>query len=194
MSEAGPHSITPYKVGKDYTCISVVPDLERLTSVEGAVAMDPDDYSLMCRRVVDIAGCAAGKLRVSLNGLDVSFPSFEAYMKLYPSTETMMFHTINQRWSVGIGLSPHSDFESVSFVNGVSTVRGGAHVTAIEKQVIKAIQTKIAKLDDGVRQHASPQLVRRHLFVAVDSLIENPSKFNVSRFLGMSKLTSRAEF
>ncbi|KAL7574957.1 hypothetical protein ACA910_010777 [Epithemia clementina (nom. ined.)] len=175
MSKAGSPSIIPYNGRKDFTCISFVPDLERLTDTRGAAVIEEDDYAMICRRVLDIAGCAAGQLRVSLNGLDVTVPSFDAYLKLYPSGENMIFQSINKRWSVGVGLSTDSEFESVSFVNGISTDRGGTHVSAITSQITKEIQTAIAKMDEGLPQFVTPQMVKRHLFVAVDSLIENPT-------------------
>ena len=76
----------------------------------------------MCRGF----GCAAGKLLVTLNGVDVSAPSLDAYVNMYRSSEDhpILFQDINSRWSVGVGLS-ETGFGSVSFVNGMSTNRGG---------------------------------------------------------------------
>jgi len=85
------------------------------------------------------------------------------------------FSKINSRWTVGLGLSEKASFESVSFVNGMSTPRGGTHVNAIVQQVIKRLQEKAEKLDPDLGKHVSPGLIRRHLFVFCDSLIENPT-------------------
>ena len=176
MTNSSTQSITSYgDDGKDYTCISFVPDLERLTNTTGATVIGPDDYAFMCRRVIDVAGCTAGTLQISLNGMDVSLPSFESYMKLYPSTESIIVKSINKRWSVGVALSAEREFESVSFVNGVSTPRGGTHVNAIANQIIKQIQNKFDKNGGELAQYLSPQVIRKHLFVGIDALIENPT-------------------
>jgi DNA topoisomerase II len=184
----------------DYTCISF-PDVARLTGVPSTTTIPPQDYAVMCRRVVDIAGCAAttggggggAPLKVTLNGRDVSQASFADYIQMFRSnsssstsdsadTETteptslpICFQTINPRWTVGVGLSESGSFEHVSFVNGMSSSRGGSHVNAIVNQVTKRIQERIEKVDSQLGKLVSPSLIRRHLFVAVDALIENPT-------------------
>ena len=65
MSFAEKPEITDTDAGEeDYTCIAFVPDMARLTGNPDAVSIAPEDYATMCRRVVDVAGCAAGKLDV----------------------------------------------------------------------------------------------------------------------------------
>jgi len=163
--------------GKDYTCVSFVPDLPRLTGDPDTVRISEEDYAIMCRRVLDVAGCAAGKLKVTLNGMDVSVPSFPDYTQMYRRNDAppLCFHNINSRWTVGIGLSESGSFEAVSFVNGMVTTRGGTHVNAIVQQITKRIQEKVEKIDAELGQLVSQGLIRRHLFVSVDALIENPT-------------------
>ena len=196
-------------VVKDYTCISFVPDLARLTGNPQATVISPEDYAVMCRRVMDVAGCAGGDLKVSLNGVNVSLPSFADYCQLYrkdaarTATKTAVssksratkqqkgadddeqlvapsaspkvcYQKLNPRWVVGVGLSETGSFESVSFVNGMITSRGGTHVNAIVNQVVKKVQDKLRKMDADLADLASPGLIRRHLFVACNALIENP--------------------
>jgi DNA topoisomerase II len=195
----------------DYTCISFIPDVARLTGTPSTTTIPPQDYAVMCRRVVDIAGCAATTgggggnettikhhplvappLKVTLNGHDVSQASFADYSQLFRSSNSsnnssisvsetteppmpICFQTINPRWTVGVGLSESGSFEHVSFVNGMSSSRGGTHVNAIVNQVTKRIQERVEKLDSELGKLITPSLIRRHLFVAVDSLIENPT-------------------
>lgn len=105
-------------------------------------------------------------------------PSFQEYMQLYrrsPSAPPIKFTTINSRLTLGIGLSESGSFDSVSFVNGMATTRGGTHVNTIVQQVTKAIQEKIGKTDAELANALSSSIIRRHLFVAVDALIENPT-------------------
>ena len=177
MTLASEPDITELRGGDDFTRISFVPDLPRLTGNRDATSISAEDYSLMCRRVVDAAGCAAEKLTVTLNGKDVSMPSFAHFVELHrkPSSPPLIHHNMNPRWKVSVGLSDSGSFESVSFVNGMATHRGGTHVNALVQQISKKIQEKIEKVDSNLAKLISHGLVRRHLFVACDALIENPT-------------------
>ena len=161
----------------DYTSVTFVPDIPRLTGNPDQIAMDPQDYHIMCRRVVDVAGCHEN-FRVTLNGQDVSMPSFLDYSNLYRGEHAapLSFEEINARWHIGVGLSESGSFESVSFVNGMATHRGGTHVNAIANQIIKRLQEELEKKCDADLANAiTPSLIRRNLFLSVRSLIENPN-------------------
>jgi DNA topoisomerase-2 len=162
---------------KDYTCISFEPDMPRLTGDPNATAMDEQDYAIMCRRVFDVAGCAAGKLKVTLNGQDVSMESYTSYTNMYRKEggPQMCFNKFNARWIVGVGLSDSNSFDSISFVNGMATPRGGTHVNVIVNQIVKKIQEKLAKSDPDLTETLTPGLIKRNLFVTCNTLIENPS-------------------
>lgn len=162
---------------KDYTCITFIPDIPRLTGNPNQMSISDEDYAIMCRRVIDTAGCHSD-LQVALNGEDVSMGSFEAYSQLYRSSDAqpLCFQSINSWWHVGIGLSENGSFESVSFVNGMSTHRGGTHVNVIVNQVAKRIQEEIEKqCDPDLAMAVTSALIRRNLFVAVNSKIVNPN-------------------
>lgn len=162
---------------EDYTCITFVPDVERLSGGVSNFVIDHQNYSVMCRRVVDAAGCAAGKLQVFLNGHDVSMDTFSDYSNLYRKEDSpmMCFCNIGPRWALGIGLSDSNSFESVSFVNGMATPRGGTHVNAIVNQVANRIQEKATKIDSGLADILTQGLIRRNLFVSCNALVENPT-------------------
>ena len=177
MKDMQQPKIEPYKTGKSFTCISFVPDMPLLTSDKRASALTADEYALMCRRVVDIAGFGAGKLVVRLNGHDLGVSSFESYIHLFRSDKDkpVVCHTINSRWSVGVGLSSSGAMGTISFVNGMSTDQGGTHVAAIERQITGHIQKRIEKINKTISSHVSLALVRQHLFIAVQALIDNPT-------------------
>lgn len=167
----------------DYTRISFIPDMEKLAKdreddsfVQQCIPME--DYSIMCRRVFDVAGCSGGKVTVTLNGHVLPIASFQDYANLYIPPENirrLYFQRLNARWEVGVGLSNSTSFESMSFVNGMDTVRGGTHVNAIVQQVTKRIADKIAKDYPELEETVTQAMVRRHLCVFVNALIENPS-------------------
>lgn len=174
----------------DYTKISFVPDLAKLTGNPMTTIIPEEEYYLMKRRVVDIAGCAGGKMTVTLNGEVISFSGFEDYVNLYRQpldTSALLpptlYHKLNSRCEVVVGLSEKKSLESISFVNGMNTSRGGSHVDVIARQISQYIadyiNTKMAKQFDRLQAQApiniTSRMVRRHLFLCVNSLIENPS-------------------
>ena len=162
---------------EDYTCITFLPDIPRLTGDPNQSTIPPEDYAIMCRRVIDVAGCHSD-FQVTLNGQDVSMSSFEEYSNLYrnDSSPPLCFEKINARWHVGVGLSETGGFDSVSFVNGMATQRGGTHVNVIANQIGKRIQEEVEKqCDPDLAMAVTPSLIRRSLFISVRSLIENPS-------------------
>lgn len=163
----------------DYTCITFVPDMKRLSGGSNRTTIDDQDYAVMCRRVVDAAGCAAGQLKVFLNGIDVSKDSFEEYVDLYRKGDegpsSMRYTNIGSRCSIGVGLSQSNSFSSVSFVNGMATSRGGTHVNALVNQVTKYIQERATKLEPSLSSVITPSLVKRNLFLACNAYIENPT-------------------
>ena len=170
------------KKGGDYTRVSFVPDLEKLAKGSEATDIIPaEDYAIMCRRVFDVAGCSGGNLTVTLNGRVLPIESFEDYARLYQDQSTeeelpqLRFQRLNARWEIGVGLCNSGSFESMSFVNGMDTVRGGTHVNAVVQQVTKRIADKIAKDYPELAETATQALVRRHLSIFVNSLIENPT-------------------
>jgi DNA topoisomerase II len=157
----------------DYTCIEFEPDLKRLGCK--SKVLPSEEYAVMRRRVVDVAGCSP-TLKVTLNGRDVSMKSFADYCQLYRTSETkLLFKNVNSRWTVGVGLAEAGSFETVSFVNGMATPRGGTHINMLLSQITKAIQAKVEKADKELGQLISPALIRRHLFLACNSQIENPT-------------------
>jgi len=181
MSSTSPPEITPVDDDddtnvEDFTCVTFVPDMSILGANTGLSFINQHDYAIMCRRVIDSAGCAGGTLRVFLNGYDVSLNSFADYSGMYRSQQAprVCYTDINSRWTVGVGLSEQSSFESVSFVNSMSTNRGGTHVDAIVSQVISRIREEVVKLEPDLVDMVNPSMIRRTLFVSVNALIENP--------------------
>lgn len=174
----------------DYTKISFVPDLARLTNDPNATTLPEAAAALMRRRVVDIAGCSGGKLAVTLNGERIHLSGFEEYVKLFrlqPSPEestvtvssllpSMVHCKLNSRWEVAVGLSQTRSLESISFVNRMHTSRGGTHVDVVARQISQYIADHInAKMSQEIDTPITARVVRRHLLICVNCLIENPS-------------------
>jgi DNA topoisomerase II len=167
----------------EYTIVSFVPDLPKLTNKPSASKLTPDDYAMLCKRVVDIAGCAADALQVTLNGHDVSMSSFEDYVKLYRAAGgksdgnvSLCSTAINPRWQVVVGTSQGGNaLESISFVNSMFTPRGGTHVNAVVQQIVRRLSEHVIKMEPSLADFATMSTVKQSLFVAINALIENPS-------------------
>jgi len=197
MSEATPPTITKTSNNEqDYTKVSFVPDIARLTGKTKGLdrerlgndihTISQHDYEVLCRRIYDIAGCTGQKLKVTLNGETIPISNFQTYSKLFSSakddakkSKPICFQKINPRWEVGIALSDTGSFESVSFVNGMATSRGGTHVNVIAQQVVQYMSERIEKMHPALFKDISTRqvqsLIRRNLMIFCNALIENPS-------------------
>jgi DNA topoisomerase-2 len=80
---------------------------------------------------------------------------------------------VNNRWEIAVSFSDGS-FEQVSFVNGICTNRGGTHVTHAAEAVVDSI-LKEANKKKNKTAPVKPQHIKNHLWVFVNSLIENPA-------------------
>ena len=80
----------------------------------------------------------------------------------------------NERWQVVVAVSD-GQFDQVSFVNSICTMRGGTHVNAvadmISGELLEAANKKVKK--EGMQ--IKPFQIKNYLWLFVNSLIENPS-------------------
>lgn len=163
----------------DYTKITFTPDLKRFDDMQ---QLDSDIVALFKKRVVDIAGCNS-KLQVWLNDEKLPIRSFKDYVGLYFKSrsdeskpviigpDVIVDATGKRRWEVVFTVS-HGDFQQVSFVNSIWTMRGGNHVQAVIKKIVDQLQPKIKKKNKGTEvKHA---MMRNHMFIFVNALINNP--------------------
>ncbi len=178
MSVRGEPSIEDYHKSDDYTCVTFIPDFERF-SMSG---LDDEITGLLAKRVYDVAGVLPDSVHVYLNGERIKLKNFEAYMDLYlPKPESdaegenartvKIYEKVNDRWQIGVSMSD-GQFQQVSFVNGICTIKGGTHVNYVTDQIVERLTAEIKrkhKLD------LKPHQVKSHLWVFVNSLIENPA-------------------
>mmetsp|Transcript_11822 Transcript_11822/g.47709 ORF Transcript_11822/g.47709 Transcript_11822/m.47709 type:complete len:1558 (-) Transcript_11822:87-4760(-) len=176
MRKAGKAKITKIKeTSRSYTCITFKPDLARFHMPDG---FDGDTIALLTKRVYDVAGCNP-TVNVWLNGERIPIRKFSDYCKLYlkdrDEDKKFVFAVVNDRWQVGITPSD-GQLEQVSFVNSISTTRGGSHVDTVVNQVAKHIQNLVnSKQKKGKGVQVKPHQVKHHMWVFVNALIENPA-------------------
>eukprot|EP01101_Sappina_pedata_P008205 TRINITY_DN4502_c0_g1_i1.p1 TRINITY_DN4502_c0_g1~~TRINITY_DN4502_c0_g1_i1.p1 ORF type:complete len:592 (-),score=221.15 TRINITY_DN4502_c0_g1_i1:71-1681(-) len=153
-----------------FTKITFKPDLAKF----GLSFLDKDNVALMTKRVYDIAGCNPG-LKVTLNGSRLPIKTFLNYVEMHlPKSEDKQSKPIyykQNRWEIAV-LPSDGQFKQVSFVNYICTTKGGTHVDHITGKIVKHLATIAAKKKAG---DLKPFQIKNHMWVFVNSLIENPA-------------------
>lgn len=176
MSVKGTPVITSNPKKEDFTRITFKPDLKRFAMEK----IDDDFAALVKKRVYDLAGCVRG-IKVFLNGTRIKIRDFKDYVDLYlnhTNAETgqkppIIYEKVNERWEVAFTPS-EGQFNQVSFVNSICTVKGGTHVNNISDQLVASLIESVKKKDKkGVP--LKPFQVKSHLWVFVNAQIVNPT-------------------
>mmetsp|Transcript_21100 Transcript_21100/g.49104 ORF Transcript_21100/g.49104 Transcript_21100/m.49104 type:complete len:1219 (+) Transcript_21100:71-3727(+) len=190
MGEKGKAHITKYS-GKDFTKVTFYPDLKRF----GMSKLDQDVVALMKKRVMDAGGSTDKKCRVFLNDSPVAVKEFKDYVDLYFEKEQpRVYDKFGDRWEFVVTTS-EGQFQQVSFVNSINTIKGGTHVTHVTDQFVESILDKVNKKNRGGME-IKPFHVRSHLWVFVNCLIVNPtfdSQTKETMTLKQSKFGSKCE-
>jgi len=158
---------------KGLTKITFFPDFARfgMTSFE-----NEDIVSLFERRTYDAAACSPPNVKVFYNGKNLGIKTFEKYVDCYIGIKketTRVFETsADGRWEIALAQSD-GGFQQVSFVNGIHTSIGGAHVEYISSQLIKRITEHILSKHKELK--LKPQHIKDHMFLFVRSTLTNPS-------------------
>jgi DNA gyrase/topoisomerase IV subunit B len=158
--------VTDYKL-KSYTQITFYPDLKKF----GLSELSDDIVALFKKRAFDIAGLGE-KLKVYYNDKKIESNNFKKYISLYYPDEDVNFDE-QERWKIGVIYKPDNNFEQKSFVNGISTYKGGNHVDYIMKGLIKKIKEAIAKKNKDLK--IKDELIKENLIIFIDCTIINPA-------------------
>ena len=158
---------------KPYTIIEFYPDLKRFNIDK----ISDDTINLMKKRVIDCTACTNKNVNVCLNGKKVECKTLEKYVSYYLDDDIeKVYEEVNNRWEVVMVVNPDAKFDQVSFVNGISTMKGGKHVDYIVNGITKKLQTYIStkgykrKKIDLKTAH-----LKDNIFIFVKSTVENPS-------------------
>merc|ERR1719382_1722980 len=170
MKIKGKPSITPHK-GQSHTKVTFWPDLARF----GMKKLDKDIANLMARRALDVAGCTPKKCKVHLNGKLLDISDFKDYVDLYIGEDGVetAYEKCHDRWEVAMTVSD-GQFQQVSFVNRIATLKGGGHVSHVAEQIVEAVVKKVNKQNKG-GMDIKPYHVKNYLRLFVNCQIENPS-------------------
>ncbi|VDN07914.1 unnamed protein product [Thelazia callipaeda] len=160
----------------DYTCITFEPDLSKFS----LSTLDENTVDVMKRRTVDIAG-TLDDVRVFLNGSRIEVSGFESYVKLFSTvpqdnfanSNIFFYCAANNRWQIAVARSDIG-YQQISFVNNISTLKGGRHVDYIVNQIVMRLKQEVEQRC-GAEKSISAHQIKSHLQVFVNSLIENPA-------------------
>lgn len=156
---------------KPYTRITFLPDYTRFGLRNG---LTDDMYALFVKRALDVCALTDADVNVYVNGVKVESKNFEKYTNLYDITTARVYDKVSERWEVIATASPNDVFEQVSFVNGVSTIRGGKHVDHIANQVCAALATYMNKKRGSKDAEIKQQHIKNNLMLFVKATIVNP--------------------
>jgi len=177
----------------DYTRITFTPDLARFKMTE----LEDDITSLFYKRVYDVAGTTHSRVRVYLNGELLPVVNFTEYVGMYmlereraakreagasedpdaKPEEVLRAYFSCHRWETVVSISDGA-FQQVSFVNSISTNKGGTHVKHIADQLVECIYEKSQKeaMKKGLGKNAvKHNVVKDQLSIYVNCLIVNPT-------------------
>ncbi|KAF8016195.1 hypothetical protein BT93_H1646 [Corymbia citriodora subsp. variegata] len=177
MGVKGAPEIKACKAGENWTKVSFKPDLAKFNMTH----LEDDVVALMKKRVIDMAGCLGKTVKVEMNGKRVPVKTFAEYVGLYLKSASKnrpecplprIEETVNERWEVCVSLSD-GQFQQVSFVNGIATIKGGTHVDYVTNQIANHVMSVVNKKNKNANLKAHN--VKSHLWVFVNALIDNPA-------------------
>lgn len=156
--------------GESYTSVEFWPDLEKF----GMDKLEPDTVALMQKRAYDVAGTSVERCSVYLDGKKLPVKNFKDYSSLFHSGDTYVHSHFGKRWEVLVAKSDGDGFQHCSFVNSISTPKGGTHCQHVVDQLVDSLLSK-AKKEAGKGADIKPVHVKNNLWVFINCLIENPA-------------------
>ncbi|KAE8675459.1 Detected protein of confused Function [Hibiscus syriacus] len=163
---------------ENWTRITFKPDLAKFNMIE----LESDMIALMKKRIFDLAACLGGNVEVKFNrqSLENSFIKYvDYYLKAVSKTEAEPLLSLhekvdNGRWEVCVSFS-EGQFQQISFVNGISTTKGGTHVDHVTDLISKYVMESINKKKRKKKNHVKVADVKNNMWVFVNALIDNPT-------------------
>ena len=141
---------------------------------------DGDIVRLIKKRVYDISAISHtqynNKLKVSINNEEIKVCSFEKYISMFiggAKDYPRQYVKVNDNLEICITCSQEGKNESVSYVNGINTYKGGTHVD----MVLNHIARRMLKMyTDTSKSKTQPTLaqIKDNIMLFVNIRINNP--------------------
>ena len=178
MSKVQPPTIaTPADKISPYVSITFYPDWKRFGG--------PGDFLKLVEKRAWDAAMWCSKAQIYLNKELLKVPSLEEYVKMHMGdVPVAKMHTEN--FDIVVGHSTSGAFQQCSWVNGISTTKGGTHVD----KVVKVIMDELQK---DKRVTVKPAQIKASLFVFVRAVVVNPTFSSQTKAECTSKITEAIE-
>jgi DNA topoisomerase II len=171
MSVIGKPKITSCK-NKPYVCITFTPDY-KFFKLPG---LTDDHIKVFTKRVYDLAATCKD-VNIFLNDKKLPIRNFEKYIELYIGSNKKelprVYQEVSDRWEVGACTSPDGTFNQISFVNGISTYKGGKHVDYVGDSIVRRLTKYIN--DKKSKLNVKDSYVKSNIWVFIRCLVENPA-------------------
>lgn len=154
-----------------YTSIRFLPDYKRF----GLEGMTDDLFQLFQKRAYDACATTDSTVTVSFNDQKLEAKDFEKYVDLFLDSKEVqprVYEQCHERWEVVATFSNSGQFEQVSFVNGINTLRGGKHVDYLVGQITKRLSEMASSKK---KKEVKPQHLKDNLAIFVKASIVNPA-------------------
>ena len=161
---------------KPYTKITFQPDFNLLGKGE-INHLDEDIINLFNRRVLDMTACTDESVSVYWNNKKINCKSFEKYVEMYIGPKgnlPRVYEKVSDRWEVIACPWDSNSLEHVSFVNGISTFRGGEHVDYVANQIARKMNNQLKK-KKGNKITLKEAHIKDNMMLFLKCSIENPS-------------------
>ena len=139
MKNASVPIIEKTKLTKGYTSVSYIADFKQF----GLKGYTDDIISIYLKYVIDVA--MLSKVKVYFNDELIPVNNLQTYSKLYESVSDENLLIKHESSEVLITPSSPSEFQVVSFVNGIYTKLGGQHVDAWSEAIFRPLVDKFNK-------------------------------------------------
>jgi len=151
MRDTDGPNVTSTKLTKGYTKITWTPDFNHFGLKSGYTN---DLIKLYTKHVLDAA--MISKVNVYLNDNLIPIKNLSQYAQLYesPSDEKLVLKTND----CDVLVTPSSEFQAVSFVNGVYTKLGGQHVESWSETIFRPIVDKFNGKDKKSKTNKAPKI------------------------------------
>jgi len=180
MSKVDPPDVitSPDKICP-YVSVTFYPDWKRFGG--------PGEFAKLVEKRAWDAAMWCSKSQVYLNKELLQVPSLEEYARMHVGIAPLTkMHTEN--FDIIVTHSTSGAFQQCSWVNGISTTKGGSHVD----KVTKALVDEIAK--DKRCSTLKPAQIKSSLFVFVRAVIVNPTFSSQTKAECTSKITETINF
>lgn len=139
MKNASVPIIEKTKLTKGYTSVSYIADFKQF----GLKGYNDDIISIYLKYVIDVA--MLSKVKVYFNDELIPVNNLQTYSKLYESVSDENLLIKHENSEVLITPSSPSEFQVVSFVNGIYTKLGGQHVDSWSEAIFRPLVDKFNK-------------------------------------------------